>query len=158
MARMKSHFQEAFGGEIAAAVFATGLDCPVSLNGRMKAMHELSTSANFEDMRATFKRVMGLTKEHTSTNIAGVSWVDPTEEVLANKFSEIHADVQQFIKEQQFSEALSCLSSIKEPIDALFDAVMVMDEDITIRKNRLSLLRTIADAFRQFADFTILST
>ena len=31
LARMKSHFQDAYGGDIAAAVFATGLDCPVSL-------------------------------------------------------------------------------------------------------------------------------
>ena len=35
---------------------------------------------------------------------------------------------------------------------------MVMDEDPTIRHNRFSLLRAIADDFRHFADFTILST
>ena len=28
--RMKSHFPDAYGGDIATAVFATGLDCPVS--------------------------------------------------------------------------------------------------------------------------------
>ena len=158
VARMKSHFQDAFGGEIAASVFATGLDCPVSLEGRMKAMRQLSQSENFSDMRATFKRVMGLTKEHLSTDISGVAWVHPTEEALAAQFSTVHTEVQHFVEAQQFSEALSCLSTLKEPIDALFDAVMVMDEDLTIRTNRLSLLKTIADAFRQFADFTILST
>jgi glycyl-tRNA synthetase beta chain len=124
----------------------------------MKAMRQLSQSENFSDMRATFKRVMGLTKEHTSTAITGVVWVHPTEEALAEQFSTVHAEVQLFVEAQQFSEALSCLSTLKEPIDALFDAVMVMDEDLTIRSNRLSLLKTIADAFRQFADFTILST
>jgi glycyl-tRNA synthetase beta subunit len=42
-------------------------------------------------------------------------------------------------------------------VDALFDSVMVMDENLEIRHNRLSLLRAIANDFKQIADFTILS-
>lgn len=158
LARMKSHFQDAYGGDIAAAVFATGLDCPVSLNGRMIAMRELSQSENFAEMRATFKRVMGLTKEHTQTVLTDVVWVHPTESTLANAFAATHSTVTQQLTTQKYSAALESLSALKPHIDALFDAVMVMDEDLNIRHNRLSLLRAIADDFRHFADFTILST
>ncbi len=158
LARMKSHFQESYGGDIAAAVFATGLDCPVSLNGRMIAMQRLSQSENFSDMRATFKRVMGLTKEHTETNLSGITWVHPTESALAAAFTSTHNTVTEQLSAQEYSSALESLSNLKSHIDALFDAVMVMDENPTIRQNRLSLLRAIADDFRHFADFTILST
>ena len=158
LARMKSHFQDAYGGDIAAAVFATGLDCPVSLNGRMVAMRELSQSENFAEMRATFKRVMGLTKEHTETTLTGIEWVHPTESTLANAFASTHSTVTQQLTTQEYSAALESLSALKPHIDALFDAVMVMDDDLSIRHNRLSLLRAIADDFRHFADFTILST
>ncbi len=158
MARMRSHFQDSFGGEIAASVFATGLDCPVSLNGRMIAMKQLSESADFTAMRATFKRVMGLTKDHRNTSIEGVAWVEQSESALATAFETVHKAVHDLIEQQQFSEALDALSKLKEPIDALFDAVMVMDENLEVRHNRLSLLRAIANDFRQFADFTILSS
>lgn len=158
LARMKSHFQDAYGGDITAAVFATGLDCPVSLNGRMIAMQRLSQSENFSDMRSTFKRVMGLTKEHTNTTLTDIQWVDPTESALAEAFASTHDTVTQRLATQEYSAALESLSALKPHIDALFDAVMVMDDDPTIRHNRLSLLRAIADDFRHFADFTILST
>ncbi len=158
MARMRSHFQDSFGGEIAAAVFATELDCPVSLNGRMIAMQQLSESADFTAMRATFKRVMGLTKDHHDTNIEGIEWVEPSESNLASAFISVHTTVQTLIAQQQFSAALDALSKLKEPIDALFDSVMVMDDNLDVRHNRLSLLKAIANDFRQFADFTILSS
>lgn len=157
LARMKSHFQDAFGGDITASVFATGIDCPVSLNGRMIAMQKLSQSEDFSDVRATFKRVMGLTKEHTNTDFASMKWVDPTEIALATAFDNTHNTVVALLANQQYSQALEELSNLKPAIDALFDAVMVMDEDLDIRHNRLSLLRAIADDFRHLADFTILS-
>ena len=57
---------------------------------------------------------------------------------------------------QQCSGIFLCLP--RPDIDTLFDSVMVMDDDPTVIHNRLSLLRAIADDFRHFADFTILST
>lgn len=157
LARMKSQFQEEFGGEITNAVLATGLDCPVSLHKRMIAMQTLSQSSDFTELRATFKRVMGLTKDHTDTNLAHISWVDPTEETLANAYHNITAIVSDHLDSQNISAALESLSSLKPFVDALFDSVMVMDDNLDIRHNRLSLLRSIANDFKQIADFTILS-
>ena len=157
VARMKSQFQDEFGGEITGAVLATGLDCPVSLHRRMIAMQTLSQSNDFAELRATFKRVMGLTKDHTTTDLTDVSWVDPTEEALATAYHNITAIVSDHLQNQNISAALESLSSLKPFVDALFDSVMVMDDNLTIRHNRLSLLRAIANDFKQIADFTILS-
>ncbi len=38
-------------------------------------------------------------------------------------------------------------------IDAFFDNVMVMDEDLALRANRLALLARFVDMFQRFADF-----
>ena len=56
-----------------------------------------------------------------------------------------------------FSSALAQLSALKAPVDALFEAVMVMAEDPTVRANRLGLLASVGAAFRQIADFKHLS-
>jgi glycyl-tRNA synthetase beta chain len=157
LARLKSQFQDEFGGEITNAVLATGLDCPVSLHQRMIAMQTLSQSSDFAELRATFKRVMGLTKDHTDTNLTNVSWVDPTEEALADAYHNITTVVSNHLHTQNITAALESLSSLKPFVDALFDSVMVMDENLEIRHNRLSLLRAIANDFKQIADFTILS-
>ena len=109
LARMKSHFQDAYGGDIAAAVFATGLDCPVSLNGRMIAMQQLSQSEDFSDMRATFKRVMGLTKEHTETDLSGVNWVHASETSLASAYVKAHDTVTEQLSNQQYAQQHSFL-------------------------------------------------
>jgi glycyl-tRNA synthetase beta chain len=155
---MTSQFQEDFGGEVTNAVLATGIDCPLSLSGRMNAMQKLSQSPEFSSMRATFKRVMGLTKEHTSTLIGDEQWVDETEQILCKTYLRISSAVDDHLAAQDFDAALNALGQLKEPVDALFDAVMVMDTDLQVRNNRLSLLKSIANHFRQIADFTILST
>ena len=49
--------------------------------------------------------------------------------------------------------ALQALASLAAPIDAFFDAVMVMDKDEAVRRNRLALLRSIDALTREVADF-----
>ncbi|MNJ05236.1 glycyl-tRNA synthetase subunit beta [compost metagenome] len=49
---------------------------------------------------------------------------------------------------------LDTLSGLKDPINAFFDAVMVMAEDEAVRRNRLGLLSVIAADIRQLADFS----
>ena len=46
------------------------------------------------------------------------------------------------------------LASLKTPIDAFFNGVMVMAEDAAIRRNRLALLVRVRNLFRQYADFS----
>ena len=65
---------------------------------------------------------------------------------------------QQAAAHLDFTTSLAELSSLKGPVDQLFEDVMVMDDDLEVRHNRLGLLRSVADAFRQIADFTRLST
>ena len=157
LARMKAQFQEEFGGAITSAVLATGLDCPVSLYRRMLAMQALSKTEDFVELRATFKRVMGLTKDHSNTNLSDATWVHPTEESLAQAYTNINEAVKIHLNNQDIALALESLSTLKPFVDALFDSVMVMDDDLDIRHNRLSLLRAIANDFKQIADFTTLS-
>ena len=51
------------------------------------------------------------------------------------------------------SYALDALKKLSTPIDSFFDSVMVMDEDLTLRKNRLALLKAIDELIAKIADF-----
>jgi len=45
------------------------------------------------------------------------------------------------------------MASLRAPVDAFFESVMVNAEDAAIRRNRLALLATLRRVTRQVADF-----
>jgi glycyl-tRNA synthetase beta chain len=55
-----------------------------------------------------------------------------------------------------YASSLKLLSGLRVPVDAFFDAVMVMDEDAALRVNRLSLLAQLKSLFDRVADLSIL--
>jgi glycyl-tRNA synthetase beta chain len=46
------------------------------------------------------------------------------------------------------------LSELREPVDSFFERVLVNDEDLDVRANRLALLARIRTATGQVADFS----
>ncbi|RWF49351.1 MAG: glycine--tRNA ligase subunit beta [Mesorhizobium sp.] len=58
------------------------------------------------------------------------------------------------IQNQDFSAAMLALSVLREPVDSFFEHVLVNDEDLSVRANRLALLTRIRTATGQVADFS----
>ena len=58
------------------------------------------------------------------------------------------------IEAEQFEDAMAALASLRAPIDAFFDGVMVNDPDPAKRAFRLGLLARFRDAVSQVADFS----
>lgn len=52
---------------------------------------------------------------------------------------------------------LTRLAALQAPVDAFFDAVMVMAEDAGVRNNRLALLERLSQLFLQTADVSLLA-
>jgi glycyl-tRNA synthetase beta chain len=50
--------------------------------------------------------------------------------------------------------AIDALKELAKPIDAFFDAVMVMDKDEAVKNNRLALLKAIDALVNRVADFS----
>ena len=109
-------------------------------------------------MKTTFKRVMGLTREHASTDYDSGALNEPAEQALHTALAAVSARAAELAEGLDYSGSLTALSSLREPVDTLFEAVMVMDKDEAIRRNRLGLLRSVADQFARIADFTHLSS
>ena len=58
------------------------------------------------------------------------------------------------VEAENFTAAMSALASLRAPIDAFFDAVMINDPDPAIRARRLTLLARFRDAVHSVADFS----
>lgn len=157
LARARAMLSDEYGAELVSAVLETGDRDIVALDARLKAMAALAATDEFGPLKTTFKRVMGLTKEHTQTDY-DVSALDEASEVaLHEAFMGVRDEARVHSAALRYAEALAALSSIKPAVDRFFDDVLVMHDDPAVRGRRLSLLRAIGDEFRQIADFTQLS-
>ena len=68
--------------------------------------------------------------------------------------SDAHADS---MKARDYEGALERLASLREPVDAFFDDVMVMTDDESLTINRLALLGQLRNLFLDVADISRLS-
>jgi glycyl-tRNA synthetase beta chain len=78
----------------------------------------------------------------------------PEEGVLYDKFSAEKTCVEKLIAEKKYRQAFETIASFKPSIDEYFNKVMVMDEDIKKKTNRLNMLAEIKDVFYKLADFS----
>jgi len=82
----------------------------------------------------------------------------PFDELLVKRaVAQALPTVERLVAAHDFSGALERLASLKEPVDAFFDGVMVMAEDMAVRANRLALLSQLAALFNCVADISLLA-
>ena len=119
----------------------------------LEACHAALAHSNKK--KSVFKRVMGLSKDHSNTDYSTSLFDDPSEHKLHEQLQKAQQKAQQA---SNHNGALQALIEIKPALESFFDSVMVMAKEDSIRLNRLSLLRNIAQSFYKIADFSLLST
>jgi len=102
----------------------------------------------------SFVRVSNLAKKSDSTDINAALFTTDAEKVLHGAFAAIKVAADELIAKQDFLGALDVLKRLSTPIDSFFDSVMVMDDDLTVRANRLALLKSIDGLTGKVADFS----
>jgi len=118
-----------------------------------KRLPEASTLA------AANKRVKNLLKK-TSGETGAVNpalFQHDAERALFAALETLAPQVDALFNAHDFSSALAELASLKAPVDAFFDGVMVMDEDMAVRANRLALLARLSSLFNRVADISLLA-
>ena len=101
----------------------------------------------------SFVRVGNLAHKAESTELNAELFTLDAEKILHGAFAAIKVATDELLDKKDFLGALDVLKKLSTPIDSFFDSVMVMDEDLTIRKNRLALLKSIDDLLAKIADF-----
>jgi len=72
---------------------------------------------------------------------------------LLDRYSVAESAFAAEMARSEYPAALRTLAATRPAVDAFFEAVMVMGEDVDRRDNRLSLLECLRGLFQQFADF-----
>jgi glycyl-tRNA synthetase beta chain len=81
---------------------------------------------------------------------------EDAEKKLADLLLTMEQGLKQLVDEKNYQELLRQLATLRIPVDAFFDSVMVMVEDESIRTNRLKLLVRLRQLFLNVADISLL--
>jgi len=73
---------------------------------------------------------------------------------LYNKINEIRQYFSSIRKNESYDETLKILSAAKPTTDVFFENVIVNDENLDIKKNRLELLQMFCKTYDSFIDFS----
>jgi len=140
------------GDAVDAAVSADFVDL-ADVRARIAALAEFETHPDFEPLAVAFKRVGNIIKEGTDAPIDPALFEDAAEGALYEAFSAVKSSVEERVAAGSWLDALIEIATLRGPVDAFFDRVMVMAEDQRVRTNRLALLTAISRMFSKIADF-----
>jgi glycyl-tRNA synthetase beta chain len=82
----------------------------------------------------------------------------PEEKTLARTFGTLAPQVDRAFGALDYTGALKALATLKGPVDAFFDKVMVMDKDPRVRANRIGFLGKLHGTMNRIADLSKLAT
>lgn len=144
-------------GDVAEAVLAKGLDDLTATWAKALALAEMKQSADFAVLAAGLKRVVNILRKEAEqlpeTPPSPELFSLDAERELWGAFGALRAEAAARFAAGEYLAFLQGLSALKAPIDKFFDDVMVMVDDVAVRKNRLALLNQIASEFRKLAEF-----
>ncbi len=132
---------------------------PLDFHERLVGVCAFMTLAEADSLASANKRIANILRTAT----AGASPVDPglfeadAERALNAAVGQVAAAHGQFLAERNYRQALRSLAALKAPVDAFFEAVLVMAEDPALRQNRLALLQRVRSLFLDVADLSCLS-
>jgi glycyl-tRNA synthetase beta chain len=153
--------------DVVNAVLASGYDDVVDAEQRAQAVAAVRGTEDFDAISASFKRTKNILRQaieakkfdaENAQTAFSANFDDQHELALFNIVEEIAPAVAAQRAKRHYSEALSTMSSIRRPLDAFFDHVMVMVEDEEIRRRRLYLLNRVLAEFSGIADFSEIVT
>ena len=143
--------------EMLDAVFANRPRSPLDAVTRLAALKEFLQLPEAGILAAINKRIANILKKASLTAEAAVNpgaLTEDAERQLHRTLSEIRAPVEDAAAQRRYAHSLKALVALRAPVDDFFERVMVMDDDIERRNNRLALLRDVQRLLSGVADLS----
>jgi glycyl-tRNA synthetase beta chain len=147
---------------------ANDIEAVLSLNptrlddivARLDAVREFAALPEAAALAAANKRISNILKKSEQGAPASVNrelLVESAEKNLHAQIEAVTPRVQSTLAARNYTEALTALAALREPVDTFFDDVMVNAEDPALRNNRLALLNALHQQMNCVADISKLA-
>ncbi|HKX98456.1 MAG TPA: glycine--tRNA ligase subunit beta [Steroidobacteraceae bacterium] len=160
MERLRAWYLEAGGGistEMFDAVLDTRPASPLDFDQRLRALAAFLKLPEAAGLTAANKRIANILRkagEQPSPRVDPGLLADAEERQLAAEIESLRQDVERLVTARRYEEALTRLASLRGAVDAFFDRVLVMADDVRVRANRLALLSALQRLFLHMANLS----
>ena len=151
--RLKNVLADSVRYDVADSVLAN-VDDPYAVTLRAKAVADFAKQADSVKAVQAFVRTGNIAKQAESAEIDASLFLTDAEKNLYRAYQTAREAVSSCTPKQDFAGAIEALCKMTAPIDAFFDAVMVMDREEKIRNTRLGLMKSIQMLLLEVADFS----
>lgn len=133
----------------------------LEITRRVEALGELLSSEDGKNLLAGYRRAANILAAEEKKD--GRKYDSPVDEealelnqeiALADAIMKADAAVAAKVAANDYKAAIGELATLRAPVDAFFEAVLVNDPDAAVRANRLNLLAKLRDTMRLVADFS----
>lgn len=158
--RLRARYEDE-GVDVAVyqAVRALSPTAPLDFDQRVQAVQAFRARSEAAALAAANKRVSNLLGKfdgEVPEVVANALLVEPAEQALAQAVFVAAQAVAPLAAARQYRETLEQLASLREPVDAFFEAVLVNADDAEVRANRYALLAQLRGLFLGVADISLL--
>lgn len=130
---------------------------------RLAALESLSRRSDYAQLVQTFKRVANIVRKQgrEAGDVLTGQWSsillrEEAEKELARTLEKLLPRFDAAWSEDRYDDLPALLEETRPPVDAFFNGVMVMCDDMSVRANRLNLLKALMDRMEPLADFAAL--
>lgn len=149
--RLKNVLQEnGVRYDVIDAVLSADLTQVPDLLAKAKALMAAVEDEEFKLIVEQFNRVNNLAQKAEADQVDEALFAEEVERALYQSYLSVSQEVSALADQEK---VLGTLSTLREPIKAFFDQVMVMAEDQAVRANRLGLLLRLSRLIFGYADF-----
>jgi glycyl-tRNA synthetase beta chain len=144
------------------AVLAQNPDRVDDVVGRLEAVQAFAALPESASLAAANKRITNILKKNEEA-LAQAGQVDPAllqdeaEKTLFAAVTRVQPEVDAAFARGDFGGTLKTLAQLRDAVDAFFNDVMVMAEDVALRNNRLALLQRLHGLMNRVADISKLA-
>ena len=128
---------------------------------RLAAVKTFATLAEAPALAAANKRVGNILRKvegEVEAKVDDSLLQEPTEQALAAALNTTKAEADRLFEAGDYTASLQALATLREPVDAFFDNVMVNADDPALKANRQGLLATLHQAMNRVADLSKLAS
>ena len=150
---------------IQASISSFNLDQSVIIFNKAKNLNKIINKQNGIDIIASYKRASNiLESELKKDKIELSNTTDPgifkteLEKNLFKKINELRKYFSSINNDENFVQTLDNLASIKKEVFDFFDNVIVNEDDLVIKKNRLELIQMMCKTFDNYVNFSLIES
>ncbi|MBK9131637.1 MAG: glycine--tRNA ligase subunit beta [Gammaproteobacteria bacterium] len=160
MDRLRAYYLEA-GMNIEAfeAVLARRPARPLDFDARVHAVVRFQSMPEAASLAAANKRIGNILRKAEDDIPGEVSsslLSEPAEQALAVAMATCEKVIAPLAERADYNGVLTHLAGLRGAVDAYFDQVLVMSENVAVRRNRLAQLSQLRGLFMQVADLSCL--